>query len=256
MLSNDDTMNLLIDLGLTCSQAKAYSALTILKKAEAKKIAKASNIARQDIYRIMPELEQVGLVEKIVASPILYKAVPLREGCKKLLERKTNQCLTLQEKLKLIENQPTSEVETEEGEAANQFILTSERNLFQRKMDEKIASAKVSIKAVLGSEGVKIILFNHFSTFKGALERGVKITIITEKNDIKLSRNEQTLCKNPLFEIRYVEELVPYVFTIFDDKAVNIRVTDATIPSLWTNNQTVVKLAETAFETFWNKAAH
>jgi sugar-specific transcriptional regulator TrmB len=101
MLSNDETIYLLMDLGLTCSQAKAYLALTVLKKAEAKKIARVSCIARQDIYRIMPELERIGLVEKLIATPVLYGAIPLYEGALKLHEKKTSHALMLQEKMNL-----------------------------------------------------------------------------------------------------------------------------------------------------------
>jgi sugar-specific transcriptional regulator TrmB len=252
MLASGETLNLLIDLGLTCSQAKAYLALTLLKKAEAKKIAKASGIARQDIYRIMPELEKAGLVEKFLATPILYRAIPLQEGSKKLLDKKTSQCSTLQEKIKLLESYPEQWVE---GEEANHFVLTSERGLLQKKIDSEISGAKVDIKAISASDGFKVLLFNHLGAFKAVMKRGVKIRVITEESDFKLSGDEQALCRNSLFEIRYVEAPVPYVFTVFDGKEVSIRVSDATVPSLWTNNPTVVKLAEASFENLWSTAS-
>ncbi len=251
MLSNDDTINLLIDLGLTCSQAKAYLALTALKKAEAKKVAKISGIARQDIYRIMPELERIGIVEKLMATPIIYRAIPINEGSRKLLEKKTSLCSTLQEKVKHLESQPDIDEEEEESEEVNQFVLTSERSLLQKKIDDKIAGTKLNVKAILTTDDIKIMLFNYSNTFKAAVERGVKISIITEKSSFKLTKNQQILCKNPLFEIRYVETTIPYVFLIFDNKEAIIKISETMVPSLWTNNPTVIKLAKTSFETLW-----
>lgn len=40
MLQNDITIEILMNLGLTCLQAKTYSVLTTLEKAEIKKIPK------------------------------------------------------------------------------------------------------------------------------------------------------------------------------------------------------------------------
>jgi hypothetical protein len=47
-----------MSLGLTYLQAKIYFTLTQLKTAEAQKISNVSNVARQDIYRLMPTLEK------------------------------------------------------------------------------------------------------------------------------------------------------------------------------------------------------
>jgi DNA polymerase III alpha subunit len=57
-----------MDLGLTLLQAKIYLALSKTGKATIKTISKASNSARQDIYRIMPTLQKLGLAEKIIAG--------------------------------------------------------------------------------------------------------------------------------------------------------------------------------------------
>ncbi len=77
-----------MDLGLTLLQAKIYLSLSEFEKAEIRKMSKASNVARTDIYRLMPELEKLGLAEKIIASPTSYRATPLNEGFSILLENK------------------------------------------------------------------------------------------------------------------------------------------------------------------------
>lgn len=70
-----------VNLGLTYLQAKVYVTLLRLGDvgAEVRKIASASVIARQDVYRILPALQKMGLVEKVVAIPTIYRPIPLEE---------------------------------------------------------------------------------------------------------------------------------------------------------------------------------
>ena len=94
----DECVQILTDLGLTLLQARTYFALSKLRKATIKTISKASNIARQDVYRIMPALEKLGLAEKIIATPTMYKATPIKEGIYFLLQKKTQQYNELKKK--------------------------------------------------------------------------------------------------------------------------------------------------------------
>ena len=88
----------LMNLGLTLLQAKTYLTLTKLGKADIKGISKASNVVREEIYRIMPKLEKIGLVEKIVGRPTVYEALPLKEGLSMLLISRTEEkCQTAKE---------------------------------------------------------------------------------------------------------------------------------------------------------------
>ncbi|MEM4733518.1 MAG: helix-turn-helix domain-containing protein, partial [Candidatus Bathyarchaeia archaeon] len=69
-------------LGLTTSQVKVYLSLLQQKKATAKTISNFSKIARQEVYRVLSDLYEKGLVEKIIAKPTEFKAVPI-EDCLK-----------------------------------------------------------------------------------------------------------------------------------------------------------------------------
>ena len=92
---NDKVLDVLVRLGLTELQAKTYLTIARLEKAEVKAISKLSSIARQDIYRIIPALEKLGLVEEIIATPKLYKALPLSEGTRKLFQQRTSEHISL-----------------------------------------------------------------------------------------------------------------------------------------------------------------
>jgi sugar-specific transcriptional regulator TrmB len=255
MLQNDEITGLLMDLGLTSIQAKTYLALITLEKAEVKRISKISNVARQDIYRIMPALEKLGLVEKIIATPTLYKATPLKEGSFMLLQKRTKEHTALQEKTKsLVNNDKGRNINAIAHEETSQFILTSERELFLNRVRMTSSETQLSHNAVLSSNGLKRILFYLSQDFKRMMMRGVKIRMITERSEEKSARNEEAIKKNPLFELRYSSTPLPVVMAIFDEKEVNIRISDEDVPSLWTNNPVVVRLAESYFEYMWDKA--
>ena len=68
MATNEQDVENLVAIGLTITQAKVYLTLAHLGTAKAKAIWKDSEVARQDIYRVLSELEQKTLVEKIFGA--------------------------------------------------------------------------------------------------------------------------------------------------------------------------------------------
>ena len=99
----DEPIQTFMSLGLTFLQAKLYLTLVKLGNSggEVRKISRESNIARQDVYRILPQLEKLGLAVKIIASPTIYCATPLENGFSMLLNQKTDEYIELQKKAKL-----------------------------------------------------------------------------------------------------------------------------------------------------------
>ena len=79
-MNQEEHIQTLTNLGLSFLQAKTYLNLAKLEKADVRTISTISNVARQDIYRIMPTLEKLGLAEKILGKPNMYKANPIKEG--------------------------------------------------------------------------------------------------------------------------------------------------------------------------------
>ena len=76
----EDGVQVLIALGLTSTQSKAFLALCQLGKSSPKTISKESKIARQDIYRVLAELQELGLVKKAISRPVIFEAFPLKDA--------------------------------------------------------------------------------------------------------------------------------------------------------------------------------
>jgi sugar-specific transcriptional regulator TrmB len=256
----DKCIQTLMKLGLTFLQAKTYNTLSKIGTSTIKTISKASGIARQDIYRVMQSLQKLGVAEKIVTAPTMYKAIPLKEGLFILLQNKTREYTELQkETTELLNNFHESSDETVFQDEEQQFSIISSETLLFKKLAERENTTQTSIAIVGEWEGIKTALFYRLQDFKKAMKRGVKIRIIVEKqkDNNSIQKITQTLKTNPLFGIRYISAPIPVKTVIHDGTEVNMCIAispDSNVPSLWSNNPQFVKIMVTHFEELWNKA--
>ena len=100
-MSNDENTDLLLGLGLTLNQAKVYLAILKLEKTTVGQVAKFSKVRREDVYRVLPVLEKMGLIERLLGKPTEVRATFIsdaiallvaeekRKSDKRLLEMKS-----------------------------------------------------------------------------------------------------------------------------------------------------------------------
>jgi sugar-specific transcriptional regulator TrmB len=69
-----DEIQILRSFGLTLNESRVFLALTLLGAASVKEISKSSNVAREAVYRVLPSLQKLGLVEKEIARPTRFSA--------------------------------------------------------------------------------------------------------------------------------------------------------------------------------------
>ena len=98
--------------------------------------------------------------------------------------------------------------------------------------------------------------FENSDHIKAAIERGIKVRAMTERPIQELTdMNSKSAFKNPRFEHRFLpESATPFGMNIFDNQEVTLAITSNPMPSLWTNNSHLVKLAQVYFENIWEKA--
>ncbi|MCW4017055.1 MAG: hypothetical protein NWF06_11860 [Candidatus Bathyarchaeota archaeon] len=257
----EENVQTLMDLGLTLLQSKVYLALCRTGTATVKTIYNASNVARQDIYRIMPTLQELGLAEKVLSAPTMYNPTSLKEGYTLLLQNKSSEHIAIKKKtMELIESLNESNHKTTLQNDDSQFVITSSKNLFLKRLREGAERAQISIDRC-GKRGIRNMLLNpdNVSFYKSVLKRGVRIRVLTEPDESKLIQEHiQIFNKNPLFEVRYLPHARPIGTVIYDGKEVNLNLTTPTnntaLPSLWTNNTQVVKIVIAYFEELWAKS--
>ncbi len=257
MFPDEEYIQTLMGLGLTLLQAKTYLALAKLGSADVKTISKVSKVARQDVYRVTPKLQKLGLAEKIISTPTMYKAIPLKMGLSILLQQKVEENAELQEKTELLINNFEEHFGLEKAvtNGEPQFIITSERTVFHKRISDAIDAAQKSKNSIVSLEGFKALLFNHKEHLTQAINRGVRIRIITEKleNPRSIQKLSRDLTGNPLFTVKYTASSTPVCMMIFDDKEVNLRMAEGAVPSFWSNNPNIVNLSRKYFEEMWSK---
>ncbi|HLN44980.1 MAG TPA: helix-turn-helix domain-containing protein [Candidatus Sulfotelmatobacter sp.] len=259
-LIRDEDLSTLTELGLTLLEAKAYIVLSMMNTASIKIISKNANIVKQDVYRIMPRLQKLGLVEKIVASQIMYKAVPLEEGISTLLQNKARTYANLQVRTTELINR-FREVDPDNTVKEDfQFRIISERFLLLRTLDTITDRSRECIDIAQFWEFTMGMLFKHGSSnLENAMKRGVRIRWVTEKHreDNKADERLRSLTRYPLFEIRYMDPPIPIRMAIYDrqDAIMGISYTlDDWVNSLWSNNRMFVEVLGNYYEQLWSSA--
>ncbi len=261
-LIREEDLSTLTELGLTLLEAKAYIALSMMETATIKTISKNANIVKQDVYRIMPRLQALGLAEKVVALQAMYKAVPLEEGISALLQNKARAYANLQERAtELINHFKDLDSGNAIKEGDSQFRIISERFLLLRTLDTITDRTQESIDIAQFWDFTKGMLYKHGpNVLEKALKRGVRIRWITEKHkeDNKVDEKLRTLTRYPSFTIRYVQAPIPVRIMVYDRQNAIMGTTNTTedwVNSLWSNNTMFVKMATNYYEQLWNSAS-
>lgn len=84
-LFDDSWLNKLALFGLTHLQAKIYVSIYILGEVPVRAIVDFGQMHKVEVYRVLEELEDLGVVDRIIAHPVRYRARQPEEVVKNLL---------------------------------------------------------------------------------------------------------------------------------------------------------------------------
>ena len=247
----------LVHLGLTQNQARAYFALLRSSISTAKDISRVSGITRQDIYRVMPALEGLSLVERLLTTPIMYKAIPLQECLTILFENRTKENRNLQTEAKvLLRTFKMNGFKENFSDEKPQFKLVPQKEVINLRAD-LIAAATNSIDVVTSLKKQREFFLKYAPMILKAVEKGVRIRTVVEKteNDAQVGGALRSMKDFPNFEIRCTDAPPEALVTVYDDKEVLMLTSAITgfgqAAALRSTNLCMVKLAQEYFETMW-----
>lgn len=257
MNENQDLNELLIDLGLTKLQAKVYIALTRLEAATGRAVAKAANVVPADVYRVLFELSEKGLLEKVLAKPSLYRAVPLQYGITILLKHKENKVDQIKNAIpKILKNEQVQYkkedqhlIRYEEGKGASMPTIDG---FFKTATSSPDLMTNYR-EAMIGQDIIGHLLLDRIA-------HGVKIREILSRNQTaKASLAFLKLQKTSLYEVRYIDGPEPAHLLIKDHKQVyvstEINKPSAELPHLYFSNPCLVSIIQEWFDNLWNKCS-
>ncbi len=261
----EEATKILTRLGLTNSQSKVYLTLLKLENATAKTIANNSKVARQEVYRVLVELEEKSLVERIIAVPTKFRAISIENGLAFLVGEKRKELSELQRELNKILPKIRSQLMPKEDkqrvaqEEANEFILIPDSKPFLLRMERALEAAKKSVEVICPKEAFLRALFNLSEKFKEVLKRGVKIRCLVNE---PLDRNSwaasvRIVAENPNFEIRVLSVSPKENFWIYDKREAFLFISSLQNQKqssvLWTTAEPLISISEKYFNTLWEK---
>jgi sugar-specific transcriptional regulator TrmB len=251
----------LTKLGLNGVQARAYLTLLRIGPSKAKEVAKASSIARPDIYRTITKLQELSLVEKIIDAPAKFKAVPINEAINMLFRRKETENSKLRKKAaSLVARYKENGENTVTRRESDQFILIPKKEPIVVNTRSLAETTQKNICYVIPLKKLLPLIINYSEIFQNAIERKVKIMIITEKpeNEAYLMKRIRGLNQSPHFELRMVASPLSVHFGIFDNQKILLSTSAKSqfseAPAIFSNNPDIIDLAANYFETEWTTA--
>jgi len=254
--SEPNEIQILTQLGLTNRQARVYVTLTKIGEANTQKIAAYAKIDRANAYRTIFQLEKLGLLEKIIAIPALYKAISIHEVIPVLLEHKEREYKEIKEKTKEILKKRIENNEKRALDKEPELTLIPPGKAMERKISEIFNHTQISFDFIFTWRDMKLDITKAKVTWKKLVEKGVAVRLIIHTPESAMLK-KNIFITDSLFKIRYVSVPPPAMFALFDDKTVLITTTAINprkAPLLWTTNAGFTKIAKEYFELIWSRS--
>lgn len=245
-------------LGLSNRQARVYLALLKTGDTKAKIVAAYAQVERQEVYNLIEELHQKGLVEQNLTAPTSYTATPIDKAITLLIEQKSDELVYLTNKATKLVTKLTQTPNVcvgqkhcfgtiFEGSRGKQYIAA-------------IQETRQSIDFVTSWTRFNQQNLQDEPLFYSKLKKGVNVRYIIEKPaKCALPRwVESVKEKYRNFEIRTQPDPTVASIAIFDQKkAVIAYDAQANLndgPDLWTTHRPLTVLCQTYFDVAWRQA--
>jgi sugar-specific transcriptional regulator TrmB len=249
----------LVNLGLTVLQAKVYLALAKSGVSTGRATAKAAKVASQDVYRVLIELQEKGMIEKIISKPNKYRPIPLEEGLSMLLQRRSKQTIEIENRMTEIVKNFSGIDKIEDDNEKCQFVCVPQKEIIEKKFRNGFETAQTSVD-----------LSSEFQCSMEGAERSLDIILKSIKRNVKFrelidlsqgrcqeSRAFSTLKRNLSYQTRFFCSTFPVKLQIKDKQEVLISIKNAKsnldTPYLWSNNPCLVHVIQQWYDIMWEK---
>jgi sugar-specific transcriptional regulator TrmB len=252
----DEDGKILTRLGLTPLQAQVYLALTKLNKATIKTVSTTSKIDRANVYRVLIRLHEINLVEKFLGNPTIFKALPLSEGLKMLMERKEKEDKEIKMQAKeLLKKYKQTNQELHIDDKC-EIVLVPSGKLTVRKVEEMVDANLQTHDLIIYWSDFEEQVPEVIARWKKLLQRDVKVRILVYlKPNCALPESVLALKKFKEFKIKQITKQPKSTISIIDGNqaflSVSPQLSASSKPGLWVSNPGIVGLVEDYFEVLW-----
>jgi len=260
MLFQEEDIRLLIQVGFTEAQAKLYLALLSIGQTDVKNLSKQANVPRQAAYRTLGELQERGLVERIIALPQEYKAIPIHDGLAIMISSKANEYARILDDAKefMLRFENKNQQADTEREYSISIVEGKDTIIKKSKVSTDQACTEICIFSTLQRwNHVKMELCENVER---ALKRGVKYRVIIDNctGDYFFSKEFKSILIHPHYEARMASEKLKINASLFDDKEACFSLYPsknlAETPMIWTNHPSLIIGFRDHFENVWSSS--
>ncbi|MFX1521662.1 MAG: TrmB family transcriptional regulator [Promethearchaeota archaeon] len=263
--SSSKELELLDSLGLTPNAAKIFIALSNLEASKALTISKTSGVAREIVYQTMPRLVKEGLVEEVLTSPKLFKAIPLKEAYNLLLHRKKleNEKIT-QEIEEVLKKKSAHNFQAEHHYHTSIVSSGGHKQHFKIKREIDKVQKNMDMTFPLG----KFLQWTqHYAELdiEELMEKKVNMRIVVDKQLLDILKNSpelfspKTISNLKYINFRYIQNSPPVEIIIFDKETMFLSTKKEPninrMQWLYSNNIFLLEIANNYYETLWENAA-
>lgn len=258
---SDDIVAKLASFGFTVNQAKVYLSIVQSGSTRVGRISKNTQLHRQDIYKLLPKLERMGLITRTIDKPFMIEAIPIEKALENVIskerEKANERISSLEKNLKDMVN--TIQRQPELKEEARFTLLTTDeaiknKNRFIFKKPRKIFLVVTTLEHVV-KPGL-----HYFRDFLQSIDdNGAKLRLIiisSDGKDVIRQVVEKIAPKNLPFQVKHLQKSVCKNFQIIDDKEAWLATQQKTEMSypciLWTNDLNIVDAYKDHFKKMWN----
>jgi CheY-like chemotaxis protein/sugar-specific transcriptional regulator TrmB len=264
----DEAANIFGFFGLNKTKARIYIAINVLGAATASEIASLSKIRREEVYRILPELEETGIVTSKLDAPRRFMATDPSTSVEILVKLKTDTMKREIDALQLKKADLISRLSTTSFGVyeENTIEALARQDNVDKRYTQMIKKARNSMLLTASSDELEKILVAKSK--EAPLEGQLEIRTILNKGDLAdhpdssdytdFVRRIRLLSTkaNCEVELKRVDK-TPFKVLVIDRKeAVWGESKSGKMNSrfLWTNDSMHVGILRRAFESLWQEA--
>jgi len=248
-------------LGLSPNQAKVYQTILKLGNVPVGMIAKSSSVRREDVYKVLPALEKMGLVEKLLGKPAMIRAAPVAGALTSLIidekVKSDEKIAAMKTKFQVLSKAKwVRTIVEDDGEG--QYAVLPEGKAVIAKLTSLVASSEINVFWIDTLKEISHVTSLLGAEIRKAIHNKVEVKVIIEdfKDDEIQTKQVQHTINNESINIRF--HYVPLSrFAVFDGREAMIstnRKGTSEDTSLWTTDTNLIGVLNGYFETVWSES--
>jgi len=256
----NDAEKLLVEFGLTPTEAIVYATTVTIGGGTAKQISISAGKERAQTHHALSKLQQLGIVESTLETPTRFRPVLIKEAVDHLFSLQSVKLRKLSQQREELENALSSGISGSSSAQETYSIVKGRVNTYL-KMIESIQSSEKEVLLILSAQGLtRLRRFRNFLRIVQAKsKKGVSFRLITE---IKRENLEDAKIMAKYSELRHVKNQITNA-SIYDGKIASVALAvseDLNLDAgdhiaLWTSAISFARTLDNFFDSIWFIAA-